>query len=119
MCAPAGINIGPVVAGVIGARKPQYDIWGNAVNVASRMDSTGLLDHIQVRTRRASHSTALLTVMRCFKRHLLIPVAFANDIINLTSLHSECVFLRDCDVVPQCSCPSVGELRTAMHARDS
>jgi len=44
----AGINIGPVVAGVIGACKPQYDIWGNAVNVASRMDSTGLVDHIQV-----------------------------------------------------------------------
>ncbi|CAL4115515.1 unnamed protein product, partial [Meganyctiphanes norvegica] len=43
-----GINIGPVVAGVIGARKPQYDIWGNAVNVASRMDSTGDLDKIQV-----------------------------------------------------------------------
>ncbi|XP_013407025.1 adenylate cyclase type 5 [Lingula anatina] len=43
-----GINIGPVVAGVIGARKPQYDIWGNAVNVASRMDSTGLPNHIQV-----------------------------------------------------------------------
>lgn len=43
-----GINIGPVVAGVIGARKPQYDIWGNAVNVASRMDSTGMLDQIQV-----------------------------------------------------------------------
>lgn len=39
-----------MVAGVIGARKPQYDIWGNAVNVASRMDSTGLLDHIQVIT---------------------------------------------------------------------
>lgn len=30
------MNVGPVVAGVIGARKPQYDIWGNAVNVASR-----------------------------------------------------------------------------------
>lgn len=44
-----GINIGPVVAGVIGARKPQYDIWGNAVNVASRMDSTGVHDHIQVK----------------------------------------------------------------------
>lgn len=28
-----GINLGPVVAGVIGARKPQYDIWGNTVNV--------------------------------------------------------------------------------------
>ena len=36
-----GISIGPVVAGVIGANKPQYDIWGNAVNVASRMQSTG------------------------------------------------------------------------------
>ncbi|KAK2895225.1 hypothetical protein Q8A73_014713 [Channa argus] len=43
-----GINIGPVVAGVIGARRPQYDIWGNTVNVASRMDSTGVAGKIQV-----------------------------------------------------------------------
>ncbi|XP_059211326.1 adenylate cyclase type 4-like [Centropristis striata] len=43
-----GINHGPVIAGVIGANKPQYDIWGNSVNVASRMDSTGVLDKIQV-----------------------------------------------------------------------
>ncbi|XP_039765988.1 adenylate cyclase type 5 [Ornithorhynchus anatinus] len=45
-----GLNIGPVVAGVIGARKPQYDIWGNTVNVASRMDSTGVPNRIQVTT---------------------------------------------------------------------
>ena len=43
-----GIAYGPVVAGVIGAKKPQYDIWGRAVNLASRMDSTGLPETIQV-----------------------------------------------------------------------
>ena len=47
-----GINIGPIVAGVIGAKKPQYDIWGNAVNVASRMDSTGVTGKIQVKNNR-------------------------------------------------------------------
>lgn len=47
-CVYAGINHGPVIAGVIGARKPQYDIWGNTVNVASRMESTGELGKIQV-----------------------------------------------------------------------
>ena len=40
-----------MVAGVIGAKKPQYDIWGNAVNVASRMDSTGTIGKIQVQTK--------------------------------------------------------------------
>jgi len=36
------------VGGVIGARKPVYDIWGNTVNEASRMDSTGTMGRIQV-----------------------------------------------------------------------
>ena len=40
--------MGAIVAGVIGAKKPQYDIWGNAVNVASRMDTTGVVGKIQV-----------------------------------------------------------------------
>ncbi|XP_064480130.1 adenylate cyclase type 8-like isoform X2 [Ornithodoros turicata] len=43
-----GISHGPLVGGVIGAKKPVYDIWGNTVNEASRMDSTGTMDHIQV-----------------------------------------------------------------------
>ena len=44
-----GINHGPIVAGVIGAKKPQYDIWGNTVNVSSRMYSTGVPGKIQVK----------------------------------------------------------------------
>ena len=44
----SGLNHGAVTAGVIGARKPQYDIWGDTVNVASRMDSCEQICKIQV-----------------------------------------------------------------------
>jgi PAS domain S-box-containing protein len=46
-----GMDSGPVVAGVIGKRKFTYDIWGDTVNVASRMESAGLPNHIQVTDR--------------------------------------------------------------------
>lgn len=36
------------MAGVVGSSKPLYDVWGNAVNMAARMDSTGMPGHIQV-----------------------------------------------------------------------
>ncbi|CAG5021647.1 unnamed protein product [Parnassius apollo] len=54
-----GVNHGPITAGVIGARKPHYDIWGNTVNVASRMESTGKAGCIQV-TEETCH------ILQCF-----------------------------------------------------
>ena len=43
-----GLNCGPVVAGVIGRKKFSYDLWGEAVNLAERMESSGLPNRIQV-----------------------------------------------------------------------
>lgn len=57
-----GINSGPVVAGVIGDRKFAYDLWGDTVNVASRMESHGQPGIIQITESTRSQLGRAVTV---------------------------------------------------------
>jgi adenylate cyclase len=54
-----GVHTGPVIAGLIGRHRFVYDVWGETVNIASRLESQGVADRMQISeaTRRALHAS--------------------------------------------------------------
>jgi class 3 adenylate cyclase len=50
-----GIHTGPLVAGVIGTDRYSYDVWGDTVNIASRLESTGAPDEVHISKATATH----------------------------------------------------------------
>ncbi|NLA25324.1 MAG: HD domain-containing protein, partial [Bacteroidales bacterium] len=50
-----GIHTGPVIAGVVGGQKIEYDIWGDTVNIASRMESNGIVGKVNMSSATYQH----------------------------------------------------------------
>ncbi|XP_067648122.1 adenylyl cyclase X E [Eurosta solidaginis] len=97
-----GISNGPMMAGVVGSYKPHYDIWGNAVNMASRMDSTGIAGCIQV--TQATAEILQSYNVKCTYRGLTyvkgrghIPTYFVNvdESLNFVKIREESSMVID------------------------
>lgn len=89
------------MAGVVGSSKPLYDVWGNCVNMASRMDSTGTPGKIQVTHRFISTKYAELS-------------AFFSFLLQLTKESAEELqsFGINCDYRGETFCKGRGHIPT-------
>eukprot|EP00762_Andalucia_godoyi_P008729 ANDGO_04737.mRNA.1 Adenylate cyclase len=71
-----GINSGPVVGGVIGEDKFAFDCWSPAVNIASRMESTGMCGRVQV----SKSTLALLSEMYSYEERERVLVKGVGEV---------------------------------------
>ncbi|XP_068215404.1 adenylate cyclase type 2-like isoform X2 [Palaemon carinicauda] len=104
-----GLSHGPVIAGVVGAQKPQYDIWGNTVNVASRMDSTGLMGSIQVTEETAAILQSAGLPCECRgPRHIKGKGTLVTYVSKLNTKSNEGAFSSSTSLMASYRKPSLG-----------
>jgi len=83
-----GINSGDVIAGIVGTTKPQYDCWGDTVNLSSRMESSGVPSEIQITEETFSLLPAYL--QKRFVVRIAVPIKGKGLIDTyITNIHGK------------------------------